>query len=494
MFESSNKSKHMKTKHYKGIKMLTMALISTAFAGNSLACDLSGFTLNSVTNLGNNRYKTDVTFCAGAGRNNTRYGADQGTTYFSFYLSNNCQLDTWSHDTLISPATSNVFKGYKLYDDSHLSVPYNTNALFYIGLYDQDATWCCIDWGCGAPRSVCRSISIYTIGLPDTIWLRGMEAAGNTLGGCTDLRIFPRCHNVSVVADAGADKTVYPGGSPSSATLSGSASGGTSPYSYLWSNNATTSSITVSPIATTTYSLQVADAWGCRATDQVVVTKSCAQSTLVASAGSDKNIYIGTGTNCVALSGTSTGGYGTKTYLWSTNATTANINVCPTVTTSYSLTVTDGYACTSTDQTTVKVTDIRCGTNKINVCYNGRTKCIRLSDLSWYQTRGATLGACNGPAPLVESDELTGLQVFPNPSTDKTFVSFTGAGLETNIELYNSIGQKIKTIYKGIPSVNEAVELLVDVADLKPGLYFVKHSINGSVSKSNNTIYKLIVE
>jgi hypothetical protein len=58
--------------------------------------------------------------------------------------------------------------------------------------------------------------------------------------------------------------TVYPAYAPaSSLMLQANVSGGTGPYTYTWSNNATTNSITVSPTVTTTYSVAVADQNGC---------------------------------------------------------------------------------------------------------------------------------------------------------------------------------------------------------------------------------------
>jgi len=58
--------------------------------------------------------------------------------------------------------------------------------------------------------------------------------------------------------------TVYPAYAPaSSLMLQANVSGGTGPYSYNWSTGATTSSITVSPTATTTYSVNVTDQNGC---------------------------------------------------------------------------------------------------------------------------------------------------------------------------------------------------------------------------------------
>jgi hypothetical protein len=58
--------------------------------------------------------------------------------------------------------------------------------------------------------------------------------------------------------------TVYPAYAPaSSLTLQANVSGGSGPYSYNWSNGETTSAVTVSPVATTTYSLMVTDENGC---------------------------------------------------------------------------------------------------------------------------------------------------------------------------------------------------------------------------------------
>jgi len=58
--------------------------------------------------------------------------------------------------------------------------------------------------------------------------------------------------------------TVYPAYAPaSSLMLQANVSGGTGPYSYTWSTGATTSSVTVSPTVTTTYSIAVQDQNGC---------------------------------------------------------------------------------------------------------------------------------------------------------------------------------------------------------------------------------------
>jgi len=58
--------------------------------------------------------------------------------------------------------------------------------------------------------------------------------------------------------------TVYPGYDPASKiTLTAKASGGTPPYSYLWSNGATTASVDVSPATATAYRVTITDSSGC---------------------------------------------------------------------------------------------------------------------------------------------------------------------------------------------------------------------------------------
>ena len=66
--------------------------------------------------------------------------------------------------------------------------------------------------------------------------------------------------------------TVYKGYAPaSSVTLTAIATGSNSPYQYLWSNGATSSTIKVSPEATQNYSVTVTDKNGCTATATTTV-------------------------------------------------------------------------------------------------------------------------------------------------------------------------------------------------------------------------------
>jgi hypothetical protein len=67
--------------------------------------------------------------------------------------------------------------------------------------------------------------------------------------------------------------TVYIGYAPASTlTLTSTVSGGTPSYGYSWSNGTLTSSTSVSPVITTTYTLTVTDANGCQGTASKLVT------------------------------------------------------------------------------------------------------------------------------------------------------------------------------------------------------------------------------
>ncbi|MCC7299448.1 MAG: T9SS type A sorting domain-containing protein [Bacteroidia bacterium] len=247
-------------------------LAAAAFLSSGVlgACDLSSFTLNGVTNLGNNKYKIDITFCAGGGKSSTRYGADQMTTNFAFYLSQNATVDTMDKLFLKSPMTGDTLWAEKFIDDSKISVAYDASVLYYLSP-QWNKVWACIKPTCGAVQTVCGSLSIITNGLPDSIWCRGMEAAGNIRGGCTKLYVFPRCYYTTLTASLGADKLVYKGYSPTCATLAPAATGGSGSYTYSWSNGSTASSQSVCPTVATSYWVKVTDGYGCSKRDTVVV-------------------------------------------------------------------------------------------------------------------------------------------------------------------------------------------------------------------------------
>jgi len=135
-------------------------------------------------------------------------------------------------------------------------------------------------------------------------------------------------------------------------TNSGSAitivTGGTGPYTYLWSTGATTSSLNNIPAGT--YSLTVTDANGCTAIVQTVTVNEIPELELTFTV----NDIICSNQNIGSITATVSGGTAPFTYLWSNGGTTATINNLAPGT--YSLTVTDANGCIATGSDGVEQT------------------------------------------------------------------------------------------------------------------------------------------
>ena len=154
------------------------------------------------------------------------------------------------------------------------------------------------------------------------------------------------------VSNAGVDLTIPFG---TNTTLNGSGSGGTGSLSYSWTPLASISSggntpapVTTNLYTSTLFTLNVTDAKGCAATDQVIVFLSGGPLSVVAS-GNPLEI-CNNGAN-VQLNASAIGGGGSYTYSWTSNppgipvwsSTLQNPMVNPTVTTVYTVIVNDGY-------------------------------------------------------------------------------------------------------------------------------------------------------
>ncbi|WP_460504239.1 SprB repeat-containing protein, partial [Hymenobacter agri] len=120
-------------------------------------------------------------------------------------------------------------------------------------------------------------------------------------------------------------------------------SGGTAPYTYLWSNGATTQDLAALPAGT--YSVTVTDANGCSAISSGTVGRP---AQLLASAQATAAQCAG-GTGSVAL--TVSGGTAPFAYRWSNGATTQSLSGLTAGT--YSVTVTDANGCSATASATI---------------------------------------------------------------------------------------------------------------------------------------------
>jgi len=137
--------------------------------------------------------------------------------------------------------------------------------------------------------------------------------------------------------------------SGSNSTLTATMAGGVAPYTYAWNTAATTSTITVSPAVTTTYTITGTDANGCSNSATVTVNVQTAPVVSI-TAPTDS---LCTGGN-VTLTASGVG----LTYSWAPIASTnASIVVTPTVTTIYTVIATDAQGCTGSATFTVYLSD-----------------------------------------------------------------------------------------------------------------------------------------
>ncbi|MDT8411174.1 MAG: T9SS type A sorting domain-containing protein [Vicingaceae bacterium] len=155
------------------------------------------------------------------------------------------------------------------------------------------------------------------------------------------------------------------GGTNGSATVS--ATGGTAPYTYLWSNAATTA--TATGLAAGIYNVTITDANGCTTNvSNITITEPTA---LAGSVTSQTNLACNGGTNGSATV-SATGGTAPYTYLWSNAATTATATGLAAGI--YNVTITDANGCT-TNVSNITITEPTALTSAItsqtNVSCNG---------------------------------------------------------------------------------------------------------------------------
>ncbi|MEI6678011.1 MAG: cadherin-like domain-containing protein, partial [Mariniphaga sp.] len=152
----------------------------------------------------------------------------------------------------------------------------------------------------------------------------------------------------------------------STGTIDLTVTGGTSTYTYAWSNGATTQDL--SGLIAGTYSCTVRDANGCTAASGTITITEPAAA-LSASISSPVNVLCNSATTG-SINLTVTGGTTAYTYLWSNNATSEDLSNL--VAGLYSVTVTDSKGCTAVASTTVtQPTAISVAGSVTNVLCNG---------------------------------------------------------------------------------------------------------------------------
>ncbi|CAN5309778.1 hypothetical protein BH10BAC1_BH10BAC1_01610 [soil metagenome] len=167
---------------------------------------------------------------------------------------------------------------------------------------------------------------------------------GNSLG-CTNSAVSTVTVNPPITFPTPAPTTICYG---DSTTIVPSPSGGSPPFTYVWTPGGTTTTLTVSPSLSTSYTITLTDAAGCSA--PLVVATVFVDGPIIS------NITSTNTTGCVICDGTTSvapiGGSGPYVYSWPSGTSTLS-TVTGLCAGTYSVTITDAAGCTITDSTNI---------------------------------------------------------------------------------------------------------------------------------------------
>ena len=226
-----------------------------------------------------------------------------------------------------------------------------------------------------APVAGTGTVKFYACG--NAIDASGDEAGDNT--GTTSLTLTeqttPTC--TSAILTTASTNAACVGSATGSATVT--PTGGTTPYSYLWSNGATTQ--TATNLIPGTYTATVTEGGGCKTISSPITVGANTVTAAITPSGAT-TFCPGGSVNLTASGGTS--------YTWSTGATTATLSNV-TAAGTYTVTVTSG-TCTATASKTVTLSTAPTAT----ITANGRNDVLSRRKCQFNCVRWHILRLVNG--------------------------------------------------------------------------------------------------
>ena len=208
--------------------------------------------------------------------------------------------------------------------------------------------------------------------------------------GCTSSQSATVTEPVNLVASVTSTNVACSGGTSGSISLI--VSGGTAPYTYVWSTGANTSDI--SNLGTGNYSVLISDANGC----SVNRSASISQPTAISASATATNTICSSSSGSINLS--VSGGIQPYSYSWSNGATNQNISNLNTGT--YSVVITDANGCNSSAEAIVgQTSDLSASASAIDA------NCAGANDGSV----SVTISGGNAPYNIVWSTGNTGSSV-----------------------------------------------------------------------------------
>ncbi|MFK7799796.1 MAG: T9SS type A sorting domain-containing protein [Aureispira sp.] len=260
-------------------------------------------------------------------------------------------------------------------------------------------------WSNNVPTATVSNLSagIYAVIATDSI-------------GCTDSDTVTLVEPAVLVVTGASSNALCNGDANGSIVVT--VAGGIAPYTYLWSNGATTA--TVSNLSAGTYTVTVTDANRCTEVQSFTINEPPAITL---------NITHNNMDSATAIAG---GGAGAFTFAWSDGQTTATASGLMNNTT-YMVTVTDANGCTAMDSVNISF---------INV---------------------STIGKVNS------------LSMFPNPAHDQVFVDLDlSVATDVQINITNALGQLVSSQALG---TIQTQRLELSIKDLPNGMYLVRFQL-----------------
>jgi hypothetical protein len=352
------------------------------------------------------------------------------------------------------------------------------------------------------------------------IWSNGLTtqdiyniAAGNYTVNITDANGCVKIQSYSISSTSGNICVSVTKTNANCANTNGniniSVSGGTAPYSYQWSNGATTQDI--SSLSSGSYTVNITDANGCSSAQTYTIGQSSGNLSAgigvspqyTVSGQQAYTIFIGYGAQSVTLSASVSGGTAPYSRQWSsTSSTNSSVTVSPTTTTVYTLTVTDANGCIATATRTIIVKDVQAPNGKIYVCHNGTSTAVSQSQVNTHLCHGDDLGQClpnnncrtaggsdqEAPEPkesvIEQVPNKLNFNVYPNPTNGAFIIDIPSIG-DVEIIITDGAGRVVE---RKVIRNNTEQHLQFDMQNAARGIYMVRVIADGEAYQSKITL------
>jgi hypothetical protein len=298
-------------------------------------------------------------------------------------------------------------------------------------------------------------------------WINGLTYTANNNSATYTLTNIYGCDSVVTLNLIFASATITANGNTTFCQNQNVVLQSSSTTGNLWSNGATSPTITVT--AAGSYSVTITNAPGCVTTSNTI--NVVVNPLPNVSAGPDQNFCAGT---IISLSGS-----GAQTYTWN-NGITNNQTFAPNTNLNCIVTGTDVNGCTATDAMFITVNQPTyytiIGSAITSFTLNGQT----YTQTGVYtQTFQNALG-CDSIITLDLSMDYLGLSeneqvsfsLFPNPTNDILNIQFLGELTNTSFEIIDLQGRKV--IEGAVNSTNTKI----DLTEVQAGNYFLKLGVS----------------